>query len=98
VIVSKHPQTLEGRVVEVWRMSREATIQTSRGTLEHVIPTEAAIRTPHGERGLSGIRRGMAVRVVDGAGSQRLVAHKVVAHIEAGAGTEGRPAGHRVAH
>jgi len=98
VIVSKHPDTLEGRVVEVWRLSREVTIQTSKGTLEHVkIPREAAIQAPHGERGLSGIRRGMAVRV-DGAGSQRPVAHKIVAHAEARAEAEGRPAGHRVAH
>ena len=84
--------------MEVWRMSREVTIQTSRGTLERVqIPREAAIQVPHGERGLSGIRRGMAVHV-DGAGSQRLVARKVVAHTGAGAEAEGRPAGHRVAH
>jgi len=83
--------------MEVWRMGREVTIRTSRGTLERVqIPREAAIQVPHGERGLSGIRRGMAVRV-DGAG-QGLVAHKVVAYTEAGAEAEGRPAGHRVAH
>ena len=82
VIVSKHPHTLEGRVVEVRRMSREVTIQTSRGTLEQVkIPREAAIRAPHGERGLSGIRQGMTVHVEGGArGEGRLVAHRVSAH------------------
>ena len=85
--------------MEVRRISREVTIRTRQGTLEHVvIPREAAVTAPHGERGLSGIRRGMAVRVVGGAGSQRLVAHNVVAHTEAGADAEGRPAGHRVAH
>ena len=96
VIVSKGSQTVEGRVMEVRRISRQVTVRTRQGTLERVtIPREAAVKAPHGERGLSGIRRGMTVRIAHGVGSQGLVAHQVVAHT---AQPEGRPAGHRVAH
>lgn len=96
IVAPKQPRAIEGRVMEVRRISRQLTVRTRQGTLEHVtIPREAAVTAPHGERGLSGIRRGMTVRIAHRPGSQGLVAHQVVAQT---AQPEGRPAGHRVAH
>jgi hypothetical protein len=72
----------EGRVIEVRRMTREITLQTSRGTREHiVVPKTAAIRTPKGGSALSRIHAGMAIHV-DGKpdSSGRVVAKKLSAH------------------
>jgi len=94
VVVSKPTHALAGRVVEVWRLSREVTVRTDQGTLQRVvIQPETAVKGPHGERGLDGIRSGMVVRVVDGADSHgRLVARAVVAQAKAEAELGGRPA------
>ena len=96
VVVSTPTRALAGRVVEVRRLSREVTVRTAQGTLQRVvIPREASVRAPHGERGLSGIRSGTVVRVIDGADSQgRLVAHKIVAQARAEAEPVGRPTRH----
>ena len=99
IVIPKPTGTVEGKVVEVRRISRDVTLQTQHGTLQHVtIPHQASIMAPHGERGLSGIRGGMTVRVFGGVSSQRIVAQKVVARTTTGAGFQGRPASRRVVH
>jgi hypothetical protein len=76
------PRTSEGRVVEVRRTSRELTVQTPRGAIEHVvIPTDTAIRAPNGSSALSGIRAGMALRAEGQADERgRIIARELVAH------------------
>lgn len=74
------PRTSEGRVVEVRRTSRELTVQTPRGAIEHVvIPTRAVIRASSGSA-LSGIRAGMALRAEGQADERgRIIARELVA-------------------
>lgn len=94
---ARQSETIEGKVVEVRRMSRDVTVRTREGTLRHIlVPRDAVVVAPHGERGLSGIRRGMAVRVVDGMGSQKVIARTMIARAATGAEVGGRLASHRV--
>jgi hypothetical protein len=74
-------RTSEGRVVEVRRTSRELTVQTARGAIEHVvIPTRAEIRAPNGSSALSGIRAGMALRAEGQTDERgRIIARELVA-------------------
>jgi len=96
-IVPAKVHTVEGQVVEVRRMSRDVTIRTRQGMLQEVvIPRGAVIMAPHGERGLSGIRGGMTVRIVDGAGAPRVVVPEVVVQAATGYGSRGSPVSSRV--
>jgi len=82
----------------VRRASRDVTVRSPQGALQHVvIPREATITAPLGERGLSGIRRGMKVHVVDGAASGKIVARTVVARAATGGELQRRPVTHRAA-
>ena len=97
-VASRPTRAVTGQVVEVRRLSREVTVRTAQGTLQRVvIPREASVSAPHGESGLSGIRSGMVVRLVEGTDSHgRLVAHTVVAQLKAEVEPEGRRARDRV--
>ena len=74
-------RAIDGRVVEVRRASRELTVRTSRGEIEHVVVTAtSAIHAPHGTTALSGIHAGMPVHAeVEVDSHRRLVARTISA-------------------
>ena len=80
-------------------MSRDLTIRSPQGTLQHIlVPREATIIAPLGERGLSGIRRGMMVHVLDDESSGNVIAHGIVAHTKTGGEWRGWSAVHQPSH
>ncbi|HLK12943.1 MAG TPA: hypothetical protein VKW76_16325 [Candidatus Binatia bacterium] len=83
--------------MEVRRLSRDVTLRTPQGTMQHVVVPRAATVTGTRGQGLDGIRAGMTVRIVARRGSPRLVAREVVAHPTFGGVSRGGPASRRVA-
>ena len=68
----------DGRVIEVRRASRELTVRTSGGTIEHVV-VPAAVRGPRGTSELGDIRAGMSVRAEGEMDHERLIARTISA-------------------
>jgi hypothetical protein len=68
--------TVEGKVVEVRRASRDLTVRTAQGEQQHVrvLPPAA------GAQGLDGIRAGMRIRVVGRRDPTGVLAREIVVH------------------
>jgi hypothetical protein len=73
------PRTVDGRVVEVRRSSRELTVRTPMGTIEHVV-VPAAVHGPHGNSVLGEIRAGMSVHAEGEMNRERVIARTIAAH------------------
>jgi hypothetical protein len=73
------PHTVDGRVVEVRRSSRELTVRTPGGTIEHVV-VPAAVHEPAGNSVLGEIRAGMSVHAEGEMNHERVIARTISAH------------------